>query len=107
MPSKKRSEKKEVHEESGRREEEEVNLLPEDDEEEEIIEDEEEFYLAENPEEKLDQALAILGEGAPAIISSETRPDYDAYPTETHRKNNVKYTPGDKVLPHNDTLILR
>lgn len=110
MPSKK-SKKAEVHEEVGRREEEENDLLEENDEEEEITSDpldldEEEYTLADDAEEKL-EALAVLGVGSPAIISSETKPDYDPYPTDTHRKNNVKYQPGDKTLPFNDTLILR
>lgn len=103
MPSKKSRE--ESREKKGKEEREEEHILEEDDEEEAI--DEPELYLAENAEEKLDEALMILSQGAPAIISQETRPDYEPFPTETHLKNKVKYTPGDRTFEHNDTLILR
>jgi hypothetical protein len=111
MPSKKRSQEK-LHEESRKEEREEEYFLEEDDEEKEIIsdpveDDETEYVLAENAEEKIEEALALLGSEAPAIISSQTEPTYNPYPSEAHAKNRVKYTPGDITLPFNDTLILR
>jgi hypothetical protein len=102
MPSKKRSKESEVREENRKEEREEEYILEEDDQEEEV-----EYSLDENAEEKLDEALMILSQGAPAIISSETQPDHPEYPTETHLVNKVKYAPGDKTLPFNTTLILR
>jgi hypothetical protein len=45
--------------------------------------------------------------GAPAIIHSDSQPSQDLYPTATHMKLGVKYTPGDVAPEHGETLILR
>ena len=103
MATKKRSKDKEVSEEVRSDEEEERHFLSEDDEEEETVE--EEYYLDANAEEKVEEALAILG--APAIIHSESSPSQEMYPTPTHLKYGIKYTEGDVVPPFSETLILR
>jgi len=99
MPAKKGNKEKEIPKKGRESEEEEGYLLEEDDEEEEV-----DYVLADNAEEKVEEALAVLG--APAIIHHYPE-EHEHYPTEAHRKCQVKYTPGDHAPPHNEFLIIR
>ncbi len=107
MNASKKDTKTQEHKKDRKIEEREEDFLAEDDEEEEIV-----YTLADNPEKRIEEALAILsthsGLSRDQILQRVSEPTVnEQFPTETHKKYNIPYSEGAVAPRFGETLIIR